>query len=43
MSPEDDYDLRKFRRQMGPHGHWFMVAMILGCLLAIRFLAEQLK
>ena len=41
MNADDDYALRKAQRQMGPHGHWFMVGLILACLAVIRCIGEN--
>ena len=40
MTPEEDDADRKARRQMGSHGHLFVVAMILLVLTLLSWLAR---
>ncbi len=41
MTPEDDYANRKAQRQMGPHGHWIMVGLVLAMLAVLRCIGPQ--
>ncbi|MCE9565899.1 MAG: hypothetical protein K8U57_28075 [Planctomycetes bacterium] len=41
MTPEDDYELRKMRRQMGEHAHIVMAMMVVIAIFVVSWLGKR--